>query len=65
MLFDPAATRVVRAGELHMQTDYTPYEGREVTGWPRTVLAGGRVVVRDGAAHRPRPGGPVPARGSH
>ena len=65
VLFDPAATRVVRSGELHMQTDYTPYEGREVTGWPRTVLARrpGRGARR--RAHRPRPGRPVPARGPH
>jgi dihydropyrimidinase len=27
--------------------DYTPYEGREVTGWPRVVLSRGRVLVED------------------
>ena len=57
VLFDPAATRVVRTGELHMETDYTPYEGRQVTGWPRTVLARGRVVVRDGELTDPGPVG--------
>ena len=57
VLFDPAATRVVRTGELHMETDYTPYEGRQVTGWPRTVLARGRVVVRDGVVADPGPVG--------
>ena len=57
MLFDPAATRVVRSSELHMHTDYTPYEGRADTGWPRTVLARGRVVVRDGTPTDPGPVG--------
>jgi dihydropyrimidinase len=57
VLFDPAATHVVRSSELHMHTDYTPYEGRAVTGWPRTVLARGRVVVRDGALTDPGPVG--------
>jgi dihydropyrimidinase len=57
VLFDPVATRVVRSGALHMQTDYTPYEGRQVTGWPRTVLARGRVVVRDDAVTDPGPVG--------
>jgi dihydropyrimidinase len=57
VLFDPAESRVVRTGELHMETDYTPYEGREVTGWPRTVLARGRVVVRDGVLSDPGPVG--------
>ena len=65
VLFDPAATRVVRTGELHMETDYTPYEGREVTGWPRTVLARGRVVVRDGELTDPGPvGGSCPRTAS-
>ncbi len=33
---------------LHHNVDYTPYEGIEVTGWPRTVLSRGQVVVEDG-----------------
>jgi len=31
-----------------MATDYTPYEGVEVTGRPETVLVRGRVVVDGG-----------------
>jgi dihydropyrimidinase len=27
--------------------DYTPYEGMEVTGWPKTVIGRGRIVVED------------------
>jgi len=27
--------------------DYTPYEGFEVTGWPRIVINQGRIVVED------------------
>ena len=30
---------------LHDNMDYTPYEGMEVTGWPRTVINRGRIVV--------------------
>lgn len=44
-LWDPAVSRTIRSADLHMATDYTPYEGRQVTGWPVTVLVGGRVVV--------------------
>jgi len=29
--------------------DYTPYEGREVTGWPVATLRRGEVVMREGA----------------
>ena len=32
---------------LHEKTGYTPYEGREITGWPVTVLSRGRIVVQD------------------
>jgi dihydropyrimidinase len=32
---------------LHDNMDYTPYEGMEVTGWPRTVISRGRVVIAD------------------
>lgn len=33
---------------LHHNVDYTPYEGRQVTGWPETVLSRGEVVIRGG-----------------
>jgi len=63
VVFDPAATRVVSAGALHMQTDYSPYEGREVTGWPVTVLSRGRVVVDRGDVQDPGPVGEFVAAG--
>ena len=34
---------------LHDNMDYTPYEGRQVTGWPVLTLSQGQVVWRDGA----------------
>jgi dihydropyrimidinase len=33
---------------MHHGTDYTPYEGLEVTGWPVSTMVRGRFVVRDG-----------------
>jgi dihydropyrimidinase len=56
-IWDPAAEWRVAAGDLHMATDYTPYEGMAVTGRPRTVLVGGRVVVDDGVLVDPAPRG--------
>jgi dihydropyrimidinase len=49
VLFDPAARRTIHAADLHHTSDYTPYEGLEVTGSVRSVLVRGRPVVRDGA----------------
>ncbi len=36
---------------LHHDTDYTPYEGLEVTGWPAVTISRGRVVWDDGDIH--------------
>ena len=33
---------------LHHNVDYTPYEGRVVTGWPVTVLSRGQVICHEG-----------------
>lgn len=33
---------------LHHDTDYTPYEGMEVTGWPAMTLSRGRLVWDEG-----------------
>ena len=49
VLFDPAARRTIRAVDLHHTSDYTPYEGLEVTGAVRSVFVRGRAVIRDGA----------------
>jgi dihydropyrimidinase len=49
VLFDPAARRTIRAEDLHHTSDYTPYEGLEVSGGVRSVFVRGRPVVRDGA----------------
>ena len=49
VLFDPAASRALRASDLHHTSDYTPYEGFSLTGAVRSVFVRGRPVIRDGA----------------
>jgi len=44
VLFDPERTRTIMATEMHSAADYDPYEGWEVTGWPRVVLLRGKVA---------------------
>jgi dihydropyrimidinase len=48
LVFDPAARRTIRAADLHHTSDYTPYEGLEVTGAVRDVLVRGTDVIRAG-----------------
>jgi dihydropyrimidinase len=57
VLLDPAETRKVHAARLHMQTDYSPYEGLQLHGWPTTVIAAGRVVLDHGDLVDPGPVG--------
>jgi dihydropyrimidinase len=49
VLWDPHARRTLRATDGHSRSGYTLYEGREVRGDARIVIAGGRVRVREGA----------------
>src|SRR5437868_7464790 len=48
VIFDPNRTITLAAKTLHMNCDYNPYEGRQVTGATDTVLSRGRVVIEDG-----------------
>lgn len=47
VLWDPAARRTLRQADLHHTSDYTPYEGMDLTGALAAVLLRGQV---------PRPG---------
>lgn len=55
MVFDPDARVVVRAAEMHSRADYDPFEGFEVTGWPKVTISRGEVIVTDRVA-KARPG---------
>jgi len=47
-IWDPEKEVTIRQEMLHDNMDYTPYEGRRVTGWPVVTLSRGEVVWRDG-----------------
>jgi dihydropyrimidinase len=48
VLFEPGRQVKLSRDLLQEHCDYTPYEGMAVRGWTRTVLRGGKVIVRDG-----------------
>jgi dihydropyrimidinase len=48
VIFDPNRTITLAATTLHMNCDYNPYEGRQVTGATDTVLSRGRLVIENG-----------------
>jgi dihydropyrimidinase len=47
-IWDPERRLTVTSALVHDNTGYTPYAGRELTGWPITVLSRGEVIVDDG-----------------
>ncbi|WP_422933844.1 hypothetical protein [Sinomonas sp. P47F7] len=57
VVFDPAESRTVDGRALHMGTDFSPFDGRELRGWPQAVVAGGRVVLDEHGFHDPGPAG--------
>jgi dihydropyrimidinase len=56
-LWDPQMKVTLRHAMLHDNVGYTPYEGREITGWPVRVYSRGRLVVGDGELHVERGSG--------
>ncbi|MFD1694338.1 dihydropyrimidinase [Roseibium aestuarii] len=48
-LWDPRRQQVLTNDMLQHGTDYTPYEGMEITGWPVRLLVRGKTVMSEGA----------------
>lgn len=47
-IWNPQREVTIHASALHDRAGYTPYEGRQLRGWPETVISRGRVVVQAG-----------------
>ena len=48
VLWDPKRQLTISQELMHGGSDYTPYEGIAITGWPVSTMVRGRFVVRDG-----------------
>ncbi|MFL9986937.1 dihydropyrimidinase [Paraburkholderia sediminicola] len=48
VVWDPQRRVKIANASLHHAVDYTPYEGIEVTGWPRHCMSRGELLVEDG-----------------
>jgi dihydropyrimidinase len=62
VLWDARETRPVRAERFASNSDYSPYEGWQVTGWPRMTISRGEVIARDGVVEARRGRGEAPQR---
>lgn len=50
VLIDPTVKRPLTKTDFHV-SDYSPWEGWNVTGWPVTTILRGKVVVDGGKLH--------------
>ena len=48
VIFDPNKEWTIHAEDLHMATDFSPYEGMRVRGAVEMTISRGRVVYADG-----------------
>jgi len=48
VIFDPDKQVTLSYQDLHQRVDYCPFEGMQVTGYPRSVILRGTVIVQDG-----------------
>ena len=48
VIFDSLKTVTIRADQLHQNTDYSPYEGTQIKGWPVTTILRGKIIMEDG-----------------
>ena len=46
VVFNPQQKFTITQGKLHMNVDYTPYEGMKITGMPRSVYSRGKKVAQ-------------------
>lgn len=65
VLWDATKTQTITNVLLQHGVDYTPYEGREVTGWPVMTLRRGEVVMQDGEMVAAEGSGQFLARGPY
>lgn len=62
-IWDPDKRMTITNANQHHGSDYTPYEGLEVTGWPVLTMVRGRTVMRDGELASGAPAGRHQPRG--
>jgi dihydropyrimidinase len=48
VIWNPQRRTTLSASSAHDKTGYSPYEGRQVLGWPEVVLRRGQIIIFDG-----------------
>lgn len=57
LIWDPKIEKTISPSTLHQKCDFSPFDGMQVTGWPRTTFLRGQALVQEGQfAGRPGSG---------
>lgn len=62
MVVDLAAKRTIEKRRIRSRSQWTPFEGLRVSGWPTATVIRGQVVMRDDELFGPPRGEPVAFR---
>jgi dihydropyrimidinase len=65
VVWDPAETRTIDGTRMHSRSDFSPYDGTRVTGWPRFTLSRGEVVAEGAKVLADTGRGELVTRGPH
>ncbi len=65
VVWDPAETRSIDGTRMHSRSDFSPYDGTRVTGWPRFTLSRGEVVAEGAKVLADTGRGELVTRGPH
>jgi dihydropyrimidinase len=65
VVWDPEETRTIDGSAMQSRSDFSPYDGFRVTGWPRFTIRRGEVVAEGAAVLAAPGGGELIRRGPH
>ena len=63
-LWDPDLQATIRQDRLNHGSDYTPYEGMQITGWPVQTILRGHTIAKDDKPVEAAPAGRHLRRGT-
>ncbi len=65
VVWDEQETRTIDGASMHSRADYSPYDGVEVTGWPKFTISRGELVAKGNDVVAKRGRGRLAHRGPH
>ena len=65
VVWDGERSRIIDGQSMHSRSDYSPYDGWQVTGWPRWTVCAGEVVMEEGESVAAPGRGRLVRRGPH